>query len=166
MIASTAMVVWDLAMDPTSSTINSYWVWEHSGGFFGVPLVNFLGWSLTTYLFLQVFALYLRLRGPEPRPMPEPAIGFLVQPLLLYAATAAAFVIDFCVRDRTAVTDALGQTWRTGDIAETSVLSMIYGMGLFTVLAGLSLAQRSDRTAAAGRPPAERQRRVAASSRR
>jgi hypothetical protein len=41
------------------------------------------------------------------------------------------------------VTDALGQTWRTSDIYETSVLTTIYGMVFITVLAALSLARRS-----------------------
>jgi uncharacterized membrane protein len=33
-----------------------------------VPLVNFLGWTFTVYLFMQVFALYLRSRGPAAQP--------------------------------------------------------------------------------------------------
>ncbi|MGP3919925.1 hypothetical protein [Nonomuraea sp. 10N515B] len=35
--------------------------------------------------------------------------------------TAATFVIAFLTGERTTVTDALGQTWRTGDIYETSI---------------------------------------------
>ena len=142
-VGSFAMVAWDLAMDPTRATIQKFWIWEDSGGFFGVPLVNFIGWSLTTYLFLQDFALYLRYEGPEPATLPEPTIASHVQPLLLYAATAGTFVMDFLTGERTTVTDALGQTWRTGDIYETSVLTTIYGMGFITVLAALSLARRS-----------------------
>jgi uncharacterized membrane protein len=142
-IASFAMVAWDLAMDPTSATIHRYWIWENSGGFFGVPLVNFLGWSLTTYLFLQLFALYLRSYGSEPAALPEPTTASQLQPLLLYAATAATFVMDFLTGERTTVTDALGQTWRTGDIYQTSMLTTIYGMGFITVLTALSLARRS-----------------------
>ncbi|WP_061290379.1 carotenoid biosynthesis protein [Herbidospora cretacea] len=134
-IASFAMVAWDLAMDPTRATIQRFWIWEDSGGFFGVPLVNFLGWSLTTYLFFQLFALHLRRRGSAPTTSP-------VQPLLLYGATAATFVLDYLTGERTTVTDALGQTWRTADIYETSVLNTIYGMVFITVLAALSLVRR------------------------
>jgi uncharacterized membrane protein len=145
-IASFAMTAWDLSMDPTLATIQKLWVWENSGGFFGVPLVNFLGWSLTTYVFLQLFALYLRFRGPAAPP--EPGTASHVQPLMLYAATAATFVISFLIGERTTVTDALGQSWRTGDIYETSVLTTVYGMIFITVLASLNLARR---TAAAPR---------------
>lgn len=141
-VGSFAMVAWDLAMDPTRATIQKFWIWENGGGFFGVPLVNFLGWSLTTYMFLQVFALYLRY-GPEPATLPEPTTASHVQPLLLYAATAGTFVMDFLTGERTTVTDALGQTWRTSDIYETSVLTTIYGMVFITVLAAFSLARRS-----------------------
>jgi putative membrane protein len=112
------MVAWDLALDPTRATIQQFWIWENSGGFFGVPLVNFLGWSLTTYVFLQLFALYLRYYGPQPAALPEPTTDSHLQPLLLYAATAGTFVMDFLTGERTTVTDALGQTWRTGDIYE------------------------------------------------
>jgi putative membrane protein len=53
------MVLWDLAMDPASSTIQKLWIWEKGGGFFGVPLSNYVGWFLTVYVFMQLFAFYL-----------------------------------------------------------------------------------------------------------
>src|SRR5207237_1427582 len=49
-------------MDPTSSTIRHSWIWEQGGGYFGVPLTNYLGWFFTVYVFFQLFALSLRLR--------------------------------------------------------------------------------------------------------
>jgi putative membrane protein len=56
-VGAVAMTSWDLAMDPNSPTINQWWIWENGGGFFGVPLVNFLGWTLTVYLYMQACAL-------------------------------------------------------------------------------------------------------------
>jgi hypothetical protein len=47
-----------------------------SGGFFGVPLVNFLGWTFTVYLFIKAFGLYLCSRARclmTGRPAPPPA---------------------------------------------------------------------------------------------
>ena len=64
-IGAFIMVLWDLAMDPSASTLGQWWIWHEGGGFFGVPLVNYLGWYLTVYVFMQIFALYLRARGPE-----------------------------------------------------------------------------------------------------
>jgi uncharacterized membrane protein len=141
-VAAFAMTAWDLALDPTSSTVNQFWIWEHGGGFFGVPLVNFLGWTFTVYLFMQVFAVYLRARGP----LPATRTAGDLQGVLLYAATTLSFVTKFFSGQRTTVTDAVGTTWRTGDIYETSVLLTVYGMVFIALLAFLRIAQR--RTAA------------------
>ena len=115
---------------------------ENGGGFFGVPLVNFLGWTFTVYLFMQVFALYLRSRGPLPAVQPDQAIASDLQGALLYAATTISFFTRFFTGERTTVTDAVGATWRTGDIYETSVLLTIYGMCFIALLALLRIAQR------------------------
>jgi uncharacterized membrane protein len=42
-IAASLMVLWDLVMDPSFSTIGKVWVWHKGGPFFGVPLLNFAG---------------------------------------------------------------------------------------------------------------------------
>jgi uncharacterized membrane protein len=146
-IAAFAMTAWDLAFDPSRSTINHFWIWENGGGFFGVPLVNFLGWTFTVYLFMQVFALYLRSRGPLP-PAPDRTTASDLQGVLLYAATTVSFFTMFVTGARTTVTDAIGTTWRTGDIYETSVLATIYGMVFIALLALLRIAQRRTTAAA------------------
>ncbi len=58
-IAAFIMVMWDLTVDPISSTLQGLWVWTYPGAYFGVPLSNFFGWFLVVYLFFQIFALYL-----------------------------------------------------------------------------------------------------------
>ena len=141
-IAAFAMTAWDLALDPGASTIRQTWIWENGGGFFGVPLVNFLGWTFTVYLFMQVFALYLRNRGPLPTAGPDRATVSDLQGVLLYAATTISFYITFFTGERTIVTDAVGTTWHTGDIYETSVLLTVYGMLFIALLALLRIAQR------------------------
>jgi uncharacterized membrane protein len=141
-IGAFAMTAWDLSLDPGASTISQLWVWENGGGFFGVPLVNFLGWTFTVYLVMQVFALYLRSRGPLTTTTPGEAMASDLQGVLLYAATAISFFTRFFTGERTTVTDAAGMTWRTGDIYETSVLVTIYGMLFIAVLALLRIAQQ------------------------
>ena len=145
LVASFAMVAWDLSLDPAASTINKVWIWEHSGGFFGVPLVNFLGWSLTVYLFFQLFALYLRARGPQSA---DRSHSSDVQAVVQYAAIAVGFFVTYATGERTVVTDALGQTWHTADIYETSALTTVYGLVFIAALAFLRIAQR--RTEPAG----------------
>jgi putative membrane protein len=150
-IGAFAMTAWDLALDPSTSTINHAWIWENGGGFFGVPLVNFLGWTFTVYLFMQVFALYLRSRGPLPAAGPDRATASDLQGVLPYAATTISYFTKFFSGERTTVTDAVGVTWRTGDIYETSVLLTVYGMVFISLLALLRIAQR--RTTAAALEP-------------
>ncbi|MFD7156140.1 carotenoid biosynthesis protein [Kribbella sp. NPDC059898] len=139
MVGAFAMTAWDLAFDPTASTIHQNWIWENGGGFFGVPLVNYLGWTFTVYLFMQVFALYLRSRGPLPSTQQERTPSDL-QAVLLYAATTIPFLVT--PGERTTVTDATGATWNTADIYETSTLLAVYGMVFIALLALLSLARR------------------------
>jgi uncharacterized membrane protein len=147
-IGAFAMTAWDLALDPATSTINHAWIWENGGGFFGVPLVNFLGWTFTVYLFMQIFALYLRSRGPLPAAQPDRAMASDLQGVLLYAATTISFFTQFFTGKRSTVTDAAGATWRTGDIYETSVLLTVYGMFFIALLALLHIAQRRTTAAA------------------
>lgn len=59
LIAAFLMVMWDLTIDPISSTLQNMWVWAHPGAYFGVPVSNFFGWFLVVYIFFQIFALYL-----------------------------------------------------------------------------------------------------------
>jgi putative membrane protein len=58
-IAAFLMVMWDLTIDPISSTLQGLWVWTTPGAYFGVPISNFFGWFLVVYLFFQIFALYI-----------------------------------------------------------------------------------------------------------
>jgi hypothetical protein len=147
-IGAFAMTAWDLALDPATSTINHAWIWENGGGFFGVPLVNLLGWTFTVYLFMQVFALYLHSRGPLPAAQPDRATASDLQGVLLYAATTISFFTKSFTGGRTTVTDAVGAPWRTGDIYETSVLLTVYGMFFIALLALLRTVQRRTTAAA------------------
>ncbi len=147
-IAAFTMTAWDLSMDPTLSTINQNWIWEDGGGFFGVPLVNFLGWTFTVYLFMQVFALYQRSRGPRPAARPDLAgdrasdLASDLQGVLLYGLTGLGFVVAYFTEEHTKVTDATGAVWNTADIYETSALATVYGMFFFALVALLRIAQR------------------------
>ncbi|TMD33796.1 MAG: carotenoid biosynthesis protein, partial [Chloroflexi bacterium] len=85
-IASFLMVAWDLAMDPTNSTIRHNWIWQQGGGYFGVPLTNYLGWSFTVYVFFQLFALYLRFRRPNSEVETQGlSTSYLAQATVMYA---------------------------------------------------------------------------------
>ena len=143
-IASTFMVMWDLSMDPTSSTIQHRWIWEQGGGYFGVPLTNYLGWFFTVYVFFQLFALFLRFRKPaheETRPLPR---SYYARPIILYAALGLTFVLSYLVTSgNTLVTDAVGVVWQTRSIAEAEATVSIFTMIFVAALAAVKLLQGS-----------------------
>ncbi|GAC1473884.1 MAG: hypothetical protein PVSMB5_25810 [Ktedonobacteraceae bacterium] len=55
--------MWDLALDPAMAS-NAlplhFWVWQQTGPYFGMPLSNLLGWSLTGLTFMGVSRLLWR----------------------------------------------------------------------------------------------------------
>jgi hypothetical protein len=135
LIASCIMVAWDLAMDPVWANIDRAWVWKQGGSYFGVPITNFLGWSLTTYVFYQAFALYLRRRPPLPLPSPLWRL-----PVLFYAASAIGNILLIAQPGTPAViTDPSGRQWLASDILRADVLVSFFIMGGFALMAWLRL---------------------------
>src|SRR5437588_5962535 len=108
LIGSAVMVMWDLTLDPTASTIQHLWIWEQGGGYFGVPLTNYLGWFFTVYVFYQSFALYQRFRTASAL-AEQPTIrkSYYAQVIVQYAVVALTFVVAYVVGGpNTTVTDA------------------------------------------------------------
>jgi len=145
-VAAFIMVGWDVCLDPGSSTIAQIWIWEKGGGYFGVPPVNYLGWYLTVYLFMQSFALYLRLR-PEPA---APALpdSHWYQACAVFAVMALDFPATYFGGENRPITDATGKIWQTGDIYESGAIVSLYTM-LFVSVASVAvlLLRRAPRTA-------------------
>jgi len=143
-IASFLMVVWDLCFDPTSSTIQQWWIWEQGGGYFGVPITNYLGWFFTVYVFFQLFALFLRFRKAaheETQTLPR---SYYAQAVVMYAAIGLMFVLAYLVdRGNTLVTDAVGVVWQTRSIAEAEATVSIYTMLFIAALSAVKLFQGS-----------------------
>ncbi|MGQ9768093.1 MAG: carotenoid biosynthesis protein [Anaerolineae bacterium] len=52
-VTGLAFTAWDLYLDP-QMVARSLWVWEKSGGYFGVPLTNFGGWWLAATLLILI----------------------------------------------------------------------------------------------------------------
>ncbi len=61
-LGALVMTAWDLAMDPMM-VAGGHWAWEVQGAYFGIPLQNFWGWWLTTFV---TFALFLTLGRLTP----------------------------------------------------------------------------------------------------
>ena len=53
-VGALIMTSWDVVMDPVMVQ-GGHWVWEVNGAYFGIPLQNFFGWWLTTFVTFLVF---------------------------------------------------------------------------------------------------------------
>lgn len=53
-LGAVIMTAWDLAMDPMM-VAGGHWVWEQPGAYFGIPLQNYSGWWLTTFITFFLF---------------------------------------------------------------------------------------------------------------
>ena len=54
---SLVLLAWDLALDPAMSWITKYWVWGSEGPYYGMPLLNLLGWYVTGLAIMGALAL-------------------------------------------------------------------------------------------------------------
>ncbi|MBZ0305399.1 MAG: carotenoid biosynthesis protein [Anaerolineae bacterium] len=60
-VSGLAFTAWDLYLDP-QMVDKGLWVWETSGGYFGIPWVNFLGWwGVSTLITLVIRPMELPL---------------------------------------------------------------------------------------------------------
>jgi putative membrane protein len=66
-VGALVMTAWDVAMDPFMSHIG-HWVWDVDGAYYGVPLQNYWGWWLTSFVTLGLFVWAGRVKpGPHLR---------------------------------------------------------------------------------------------------
>jgi uncharacterized membrane protein len=144
LIASFLMVAWDLSCDPVWATILHFWIWQHGGSYFGVPFTNFLGWYLTSYLFYQLFALYLRARPIHPLPAVP---SYWYQAVSFYAVSAVGNLFILLGNPPggvAVVSDPTGAQWRVRDITTVCGLVSLFVMLPLALIAGARIAD-SDR---------------------
>lgn len=53
--AAILLTIWDLTLDPAMSDLTKYWVWETPGPYYGMPLINLVGWLGTGVLIMSAF---------------------------------------------------------------------------------------------------------------
>jgi putative membrane protein len=62
LVAAVGLLAWDMLMDPTMSAVFPFWSWHRGGVYYGMPLVNWLGWLLTGCI---IAVAMLRVGGPR-----------------------------------------------------------------------------------------------------
>lgn len=79
------LTAWDLVLDPAMAHPSlriQFWIWHETGPYFGMPVRNLIGWSLTGLIFMSVSRLLWR-RDADAREIP------LAVPLVVYVANLA-----------------------------------------------------------------------------
>jgi uncharacterized membrane protein len=143
-IAAFVMTQWDLVMDRSASTIAKVWIWHDGGADFGVPLSNYLGWLLTSWLFFQAFAIYLRRQVTRP-PLSgaQPSRRLQAIAILFYVSLGLTHVVPWAMGQSGEVVDATGKVWQIHDLRETAVAIMLFTMFLSALLAALRLVSQN-----------------------
>jgi len=139
-VAAFVMTQWDVVMDPPNATISKAWIWHDGGAHFGVPLSNYLGWLLTSWLFYQAFAIYLSRRRHASRRTAEPGRALRLVAILLYLGSGLTHVTPWIIGQSGEVADAASHVWRVEDLRETTVVILLFTMFFTSMLAGLRLA--------------------------
>lgn len=139
-LSAFVMVGWDMSMDPLQSTVAGYWVWPHGGGYFGVPLSNFLGWYLTVFLVYIAFAWTLSRRPGWIRS--EQCACYWYQAAILFLACTLRFWLAYAAAIDRLVVDARGTSWHVADIHESAVLVCLFTMVFAGMVALFSIARR------------------------
>jgi uncharacterized membrane protein len=149
-IAALLMTAWDLAMDPVWCNIDRAWVWQDGGAYFGVPVTNFAGWFLTTWIGYLLFALWLRGREAYPAPVTWNRLAVLmygvaaVGNLLLAAPSALPSAVP------ATITDAAGRHWPTLDAIAASIVISLLVMTPLALLAWVRAAGAGPSSSAPG----------------
>jgi len=141
-VAAFVMTQWDFVMDRSESTLAKVWIWHDAGADFGVPLSNYLGWLLTSWLFFQAFAYYLRRTAPLS-PGARQARKLQLIAILFYVSAGLTHIVPWAMGQSGDVVDAAGTTWHIHDLRETTVAIMLFTMFFSAMLAALHLVKEN-----------------------
>jgi len=139
-VAAFIMTQWDVVMDPPLSTISKAWIWHDGGAHFGVPLSNYAGWLLTSWLFYQAFALYLNNRHSASARSASGGKLLRLGAIALYLSSGLTHLTPWLIGQSGEVIDAAGHVWRISDLRAATVVTMLFTMFFTSVLAVLRLA--------------------------
>lgn len=135
--AAIFMVMWDLTFDPANSTVQQWWIWGDGGAYFGVPISNFAGWYLTVFIFMLIFAFYLKSTGSNAAPGESRGPGRLIWlcAAFVYMAMGIRWVPLDSIAGAPQVLDGAGQAWNQTAIVQSLILVTVFTMWAVGALA-------------------------------
>ena len=134
-IASFVMVMWDMSIDPSSSTVKHEWIWQDGGSYFGVPFSNFLGWYLCVYTIFQFWAIYLMRAKPIKSCVADEKKSSWYLPIAFYGTIFLGSIAIAALAGDGSITDASSQVWSVKALSRSLGLVSIFSMLFVTCLA-------------------------------
>ncbi|MFN3171666.1 MAG: carotenoid biosynthesis protein [Hyphomicrobiales bacterium] len=157
LLAATAMVIWDLSMDPLRATLEGRWVWLDGGAHLGVPISNYLGWFGVTWLMFQSFAAYLYLHPKCRFPKLVRSRAYWISVPLAYSAFAGEYLLNPVVGSSQLEMILINQTL----VPTRSLYADVAGLCLSTMIPlaalGLVMALRSSASKHLGTPQGQKE---------
>ena len=133
-IAAFIMVIWDFTMDPFMSTISGNWIWENGGAYFGVPLVNFLGWFICVFTIYIVYSLYLQRNKEYKSHDITKEKPYWITAVIMYALLPVFTFFKMFFASNETIKSLDGNEWSTIDIYTTQALMGIFMMWFISLL--------------------------------
>ncbi|KRL01500.1 carotenoid biosynthesis protein [Liquorilactobacillus capillatus] len=142
-LASFIMVMWDVVIDPWSSTVSHAWRWRDGGAYFGVPFSNYLGWFLCVFSIFFFFSMYTKNYQKNIIPEITKKHSYWIQIVLVYYSWVILLLLKAL---RTPfyqkVTDLTGQTWHIQQIYQVGGLVGLYSIVPIGLLALVKIFKR------------------------
>lgn len=91
-IGAVAATAWDVVADPQMAR-TGLWIWDRGGDFFGVPIQNFVGWWITSFIVLILYHTVARTLPPQPISDHSPSFAML--PIIAYSGLSLSFIIGY-----------------------------------------------------------------------
>jgi uncharacterized membrane protein len=88
--ASLVLLAWDLALDPAMSAATRFWKWSEAGPYYGMPLLNLLGWYITGVALMTALSAMHARRWIDRIPARFIALFYAINVLLPLGMNAAA----------------------------------------------------------------------------
>jgi putative membrane protein len=102
-----------------------------------VPLSNYGGWLLTTWLFYQAFAVYLGRRPGLPVPSAAQGRTLRLVAIAFYLSSGLTHLTPWLSGQSGEVVDAAGHLWRISDLRATTAVTVLFTMFFTSLLAAL-----------------------------
>ncbi|KRM96070.1 hypothetical protein FC19_GL001138 [Liquorilactobacillus aquaticus DSM 21051] len=138
LVASFIMVMWDMVIDPWSSTVSHAWRWKDGGAYFGVPFSNYLGWFLCVFSIFFVFSLYTKYFQKDTISNVIKKRSYWIQMIIVYYSWVILLMLKASNTPfAQTVTDLAGQNWHLQQIYQVGGLVGLYSVipiGLLTLI--------------------------------